>query len=176
MARYGMALTKIYDMYRTHRLAWKHYLQYVCPHGVVMGCQRRRKQREQSKSSAFTASGSMSRSFCKEKNYCLLLWRKYFTVYSVDPIKKIQKVETPACVWVILVPSMMTLSILSRTPQSRWFFEISIFLLDFSLRIVIVESSSLSLSLSVSWSPCEGGFRCPVTNYNLPYILLNPIS
>ena len=142
----------------------------MCPHGVVIGCQRRRKQREQSKSSAFTASGSMSRSFCEEKNYCRFLWRKYFRVFSVDPIKK---VETHTCVCVILVPSMMTLSILSRTPQSRWFFEISIFLLDFSLRIVIVESSSLSLSLSVSWSPCEGGFKYPVSIF---HVMTNPIS
>merc|ERR1719203_1915086 len=46
------------------RLRSMHALQYVWPQGVVMGCQRRRKQREQSKSSAFTADGSTSRSFC----------------------------------------------------------------------------------------------------------------
>ena len=57
---------------------------------------------------------------------------------------------------VILVPSTMTVSILSRTPQSRWFFEISIFLFDFSFRIVIVEPSSFSESLSVSWSAWDG--------------------
>ena len=70
----------------------------MCPHGVVIGCQRRRKQREQSKSSAFTASGSMSRSFCKEKNYCLLLWRKYFTSFLSIQLRKSRKLRlVPVC-------------------------------------------------------------------------------
>ena len=88
-------------------------------------------------------------------NVPVFLEGSLLSCFLVEPSFMVKK-KIVTCVCVILVPSTMTVSILSRTPHSRWFLEISIFLFDFNFLMVIVEPpSSFSESLSVSGSAWE---------------------